>query len=49
MVSALVLLPSSSSAFPAVSLGFTILDEIFAYVTVLFCFVLFCFFIQPLK
>ena len=38
---------SSSSAFPAISIGFTIWGEIFAYVTVFvvlfFVFVLFCF------
>ena len=29
------LIPSSSSAFPAISLGLTIFGEIFAYVTIL--------------
>ena len=32
---------SSSSAFPAIVLGFTILSEIFAYVTVLFIYLFF--------
>ena len=33
----LKVVPSSSSCSPAVSLGFTILGEIFAYVTVFVC------------